>query len=628
MQHITRYPGSKPFTIEYRDLFFGRDIDIENLRKFIEVSRISVLYGKSGLGKSSIINAGLLPTLVETPFIQHLNIRLGSFTENSQLSPVEIFIEKIKEVNNQQTFLYAIENEDITLWQVIKNLQLKTPAKKVFFIVLDQFEELFTYPNGVEEFGEQIADVINNKMPRSFRRKFLRTMHTQPDFFNEERLENIDREIDVKILISIRSDKLNLLNRLTNFLPDIFRNCYELMPLTREQAAQAILTPASLVKNIFSTPVFEYSGLALEKILDYLSQFNSKGIESFQLQILCQFIEQSIVMRNKETKIFETNLGDLEKVYENYYENLVELIEDEEDRTKARVLIEEGMIFEEEERRLSLYEGQIYRNFKVPKKLLEKLVDSHLLRAEPNTSGGLSYEISHDTLVPPILKAKAKRKIIEKETKEAVEKAEKLRKEKEDAEKQQKIHYDREKLFRNSTIVVLICLIVCVSFLGLLWDKYTQMSDYIGITVSNRTIKMQNQIDTLRLVQKETASILSPFLEDKFHEIDINFRINIERYIKLGDSQSALVTARSMAEFFSTLNATNPRRASAYSMLAISLMYNGKYTEAKQIYKQWGRKVCNERYPFFKDMFKEDLRYFENRGMKNAHFEAAKEFLE
>ena len=72
----------------------------------------------------------------------------------------------------------------------------------------------------------------------------------------------------------------------------------------------------------------------------------------------------------------------------------------------ARRLIEEGLVFEEEERRLSLYEGQIFKTYKIQPETLQKLVDAHLLRAEPSLSGGYTYELSHDTLVAPVLKAK------------------------------------------------------------------------------------------------------------------------------------------------------------------------------------------------------------------------------
>jgi len=58
-----RYPGSKPFEASEKNLFFGREDDIERLSESIQVEQLLVLYGKSGLGKSSLLNAGVLPKL-------------------------------------------------------------------------------------------------------------------------------------------------------------------------------------------------------------------------------------------------------------------------------------------------------------------------------------------------------------------------------------------------------------------------------------------------------------------------------------------------------------------------------------------------------------------------------------
>jgi hypothetical protein len=65
-------------------------------------------------------------------------------------------------------------------------------------------------------------------------------------------------------------------------------------------------------------------------------------------------------------------------------------------------LIEDGLIYEEEERRLSLYEGQIRKMYHISDAMLSHLVNERLLRSEPSLQGGYTYELSHDTLVRPV----------------------------------------------------------------------------------------------------------------------------------------------------------------------------------------------------------------------------------
>ena len=65
MKHTSRYPGVKPFETEEQHMFFGRLADIQSLYELLGVEKTVLLYSKSGLGKSSLINAGLIPKLLE-----------------------------------------------------------------------------------------------------------------------------------------------------------------------------------------------------------------------------------------------------------------------------------------------------------------------------------------------------------------------------------------------------------------------------------------------------------------------------------------------------------------------------------------------------------------------------------
>ena len=55
--------GLAPYSVSQSDLFFGRDRDISDICVNIEENTSTVIYGVSGSGKTSIINAGLIPRL-------------------------------------------------------------------------------------------------------------------------------------------------------------------------------------------------------------------------------------------------------------------------------------------------------------------------------------------------------------------------------------------------------------------------------------------------------------------------------------------------------------------------------------------------------------------------------------
>src|SRR5664279_1775251 len=84
-----RYPGTKPFEATDYSLFKGRDEDIQNLVQKLLLQNLIVLYGRSGLGKSSLLNAGLLNHLEETGDMVPLVIRFGAFLPAAPAMPLE-----------------------------------------------------------------------------------------------------------------------------------------------------------------------------------------------------------------------------------------------------------------------------------------------------------------------------------------------------------------------------------------------------------------------------------------------------------------------------------------------------------------------------------------------------------
>src|SRR5882757_3147687 len=57
------FPGLRPFNPEEKNIFFGRDGLSDTLLAKLHASRFVAVVGTSGSGKSSLVRAGLLPTL-------------------------------------------------------------------------------------------------------------------------------------------------------------------------------------------------------------------------------------------------------------------------------------------------------------------------------------------------------------------------------------------------------------------------------------------------------------------------------------------------------------------------------------------------------------------------------------
>lgn len=201
--------------------------------------------------------------------------------------------------------------------------------------------------------------------------------------------------------------------------------------------------------------------------------------------MLCEHYERKLVATEGHILLGLTQIGDPVEVVRNYYEEKIESLP-EADKKAARHLIEDGLVSEGEAMRLSLHEAYIAQEFKVHKDLLEKLVDSRLLRSEPFLRGGYTYELSHDRLVAPVLNARNVRR-----SEEAQLEQERLRRE---------AHYERIAKERAQRQLRMVRALLAVSLAALL------LAVYFGYNAN----RQKKAADTAKI---EAQKALDNFLE-------------------------------------------------------------------------------------------------------------------
>ncbi len=404
-----RYPGTKPFSTEQEALFYGRKQEVDDLFREIQLNSLTVLHGKSGLGKSSLLNAGLIPRLTGAAF-NPLSVRFGARTARSELSPLAMAKAALTAEDPDEQLDRLMPPEENSLWYHLLQYREGVAGSEKPVLLFDQFEELFTYPpEEVEAFAREMAEVLRDRVPDRVER--MRQLVSATGLEEAEGTEEkLYRPLDMRVVFSIRSDRIHLLDRLAAYLPDIQRNRYLLQPLSEEGARQAIVLPAGM-EGDYDTPSFAYSSDALQKIIGKLADREGR-VEGIQLQILCQSFEEKVRQSGGALrKLGAGDLGDLDDLLGNYYQDRIAALGNRQEQQAARKLIEEGLVVESEGARTPMAEGRIREQYGVGPDLLKKLVDSHLLRMEPSRLGeGYTYELSHDTLVEPVLEAKKERK--------------------------------------------------------------------------------------------------------------------------------------------------------------------------------------------------------------------------
>lgn len=495
-----RYPGTKYFEANQSDIFFGRKEETNSLIHSIKAHDIFVIFADSGIGKTSLLNAGIIPEFENENDLEKIMPIKFRFQDTTR-SPLAIIARKLSEYTDKADL--AVVDENYSLWQHVKRCHFKEDSdtkEKIPLLIFDQFEEFFNYRRAEREACiNQLSDLTNQYLPDYIRdqmeEKFL---HRKPDA-EEIRYYTPPR---VKLLFLIRADKLKLLDDLSKKIPVILRNRFHLKPLNIKQAKEAIIFPACLPRNGFVSPAFGFQDEAVQQICAYL-QNSEEEVESFQLQILCQELEKRIMERYASGNspelalITEDELGGeagMNDITKNYYVNKINAIQNESMRKKAVELIEDKLIVED--RRISQAEFLLLKEG-YSRELLDYLLGkTRLIRIDNDAY----IEISHDRLLPSILNLKRKRKE-EEEKAEAIEKVKAadeeqkraLQQEQEENIKKIQLDYLKDKVKKAARLRVLI-VILAVLLVGLLWTNINaeKAKTRANISLANFYIEKQD----------------------------------------------------------------------------------------------------------------------------------------
>ena len=186
------------FTLADREIFFGRDQEITDLYRRVFESKILLVYGVSGTGKSSLINCGLASRFDESDWLP-VNVRRGNN-----------IVESINEAFNKQ----AIRPLKKTLSVSEKLQSIYLDHFKPVYFILDQFEELFIF--GSKEEKTSFIKLIK---------------------------EIVESETQCRIIFIIREEFLAGITEFENDLPEIFSNRFRVEKMKRANAIQAVDSP-------------------------------------------------------------------------------------------------------------------------------------------------------------------------------------------------------------------------------------------------------------------------------------------------------------------------------------------------------------------------------------------------
>jgi len=444
------------------DIIYGRDEEIKALYTRIIYNTQTVVYGKSGIGKSSIINAGITPRAKHDEMLP-VAIRLAHTAkkEQTETSPyVEQIYNRIKEeVIKAGAELYEIVphivSHEETLWELLHRHQIwkgKDEERKrlIPLLIFDQFEEIFTLEisnKRVESFFSELADLLNEVKPSYLTptEGDKATVNESPGESGKEKKRNVFSKIanrkrntspeyleksEFHLVITLREDFLSYLERYTAYIPVMKQNRFPLLPLNEEQAAKIITEP---IKGLVQKDVAE---IIIQRVTGR-KDFKLDGIPEIEVDaaLLSLYMEQLYERKGNNNNIISSELVQFnDDIIKTFYEKSIECISE-----KTIEYLEDELITNANRRnnvaRIDIISGGVSEDD------LDKLIEKKVLR-QFSYGGDLRIEFIHDILCPIVVDRIEHRELLAKERDEQKKREEK---ETEERAKREKIERDAKK---------------------------------------------------------------------------------------------------------------------------------------------------------------------------------------
>ncbi|MEO8399708.1 MAG: hypothetical protein ABI550_07845, partial [Ignavibacteriaceae bacterium] len=226
--------GLQSYSEEQSKFFFGRDEEISTLATLVKSNTLTIVFGKSGTGKTSLLNAGVFPKLRKDyclPFRIRLEFRDDSPDLLTQIKNV------LKTEIDKYGFKVAAYPSTETLWEYFHKEPLWQSMTPI--LVFDQFEEMFTLAKKNSHFAgeqlsifwEELSDLIENEIPDKLADLFLN--HKEQVTYNY-------KQQPVKVLFAFREEYLPEFESIPSKIPSLKYSRFRLMPMNESQAYDVI----------------------------------------------------------------------------------------------------------------------------------------------------------------------------------------------------------------------------------------------------------------------------------------------------------------------------------------------------------------------------------------------------
>ena len=488
-----RHPwlGLTSFSEATRDFFYGREDEVGELARRVQRKLLTVLFGQSGLGKTSILRAGIVPRLRNQGYCPvYVRIDYGPDAPAPARQIKAAVLRETAAVGHWTRVGVAADDE--SLWEFFHHrddvLQDAQGKPLIPLLIFDQFEEIFTLAQ---------SDAGGRQRAANFIEDLAELVENRPSQALEARLDEDDSAVarfdfarsDYRVLITLREDYLAHLESLKGPMPSITQNRMRLAPMTGQQALAAVTGPGGRL-------VSEEVAAAIVRFVAGGAELAQAQVEPSLLSLICRELNDKRIAADRSEITLDLLAGSHASILTDFYARA--LI----DQPEAVRSVIEDVLLTASGYRENVAEERVLQALGAAgaapdaRSVLAILVNRRLLRIEDRLDVR-RVELTHDVLCGVVLASRAQRH---------------EREERQIAERTLAEQREREKRTRKALVrarqVMTGCLILTVVAVA------STVFGYIKMKQANRT---QAMADTSRAGSENLVSYL---LDDFYVELE------------------------------------------------------------------------------------------------------------
>jgi hypothetical protein len=390
------YQGLAPYLEQDAAFFFGRERERDLIKANLMASRLTILYGESGVGKSSVLRAGVayqLHRLADQNRAEfgHPLLALAVFNRWNEWrdDPARGVTEAVLQAVARSLGQDAALGDGARLLPTV--VAAADAVQGDIMLLLDQFEEYFLY--------------AKDDGPGSFASEFVQLVNAT--------------SVPVSVLVSIREDSVTQIRRFKGRIPHLLDATLHVDHLDVAAARRAIVEPVARYNELYGTAV-EIDPALVDAVLEDLTRGSSddapsQTIETPYLQLVMTSIWDEERRRGSDELHVDTlrALGTGRAILRKHLTARMKTLPSRDQAVAARVfhhlVTPSGTKISHSVEDLAEYaDVSPERLSPVLAQLAQR--DAFILRATApaaGQAGGTRYEIFHDLLARPILEWRA-----------------------------------------------------------------------------------------------------------------------------------------------------------------------------------------------------------------------------